>query len=212
MIALQGPSAASMLSSRLTGLRYYRCVDSPILEVSALTSRTGYTGEDGFEFIVPAADAGTVWDGLRQAGGVPCGLGCRDTLRLEAGMPLYGHELTEEVDPITAGLAFAVSLEKEFVGLTAVAAIATAGPERVRVGLRLSGKRIAREGTPILAGDKRIGVVTSGTFSPTFQESIAVGYVPQDHAAAGMVVGVDIRGKCEEATVVPLPFYRRAES
>lgn len=209
MIALQGPSVALMVSSQLTGLRYYRCVDLPILEVPALVSRTGYTGEDGFEFIVPAADAGTAWDGLRQAGGVPCGLGCRDTLRLEAAMPLYGHELTEGIDPVTAGLGFAVAFDKEFVGRDAVAGVAARGPDKVRVGLRLAGKRIAREGTPMFAGDEPAGVVTSGTFSPTLQASVAMGYVSPRYAEAGTRLEVDLRGKREEVAVVPLPFYKR---
>jgi len=209
MIALQGPAAAGLLAAAFTDLRYYRCVRAPVLSVPALASRTGYTREDGFEFIVPAGDAGAVWDGFRQVGAAPCGLGCRDTLRLEAAMPLYGHELTEEIDPISAGLSFAVALDKEFIGRDAVAAVAGRGPEKVRVGLRLEGKRIAREGMPILAGGETVGGVTSGTFSPTLQASISMGYIPPALAGPGTRLEVDLRGKREEAAVVPLPFYRR---
>lgn len=213
MIALQGPGAAAMLAKQFTGLGYYRCAREPILKVPAVVSRTGYTGEDGFEFIVSAADARELWEGLLAAGSiprlVPCGLGCRDTLRLEAGMPLYGHELTEEIDPISAGLVFAVALDKEFIGRDAIAAVAERGPEKVRIGLRLAGKRIAREGTPLLAGGEPTGAVTSGTFSPTLQTVIAMGYVPAKYAEPGTRLEADLRGKREEATVVPLPFYRR---
>lgn len=214
MIALQGPASAEMLASRLTDLRYYQCLGDSILKVSALVSRTGYTGEDGFEFIVSAADAEEVWQGLIAAGKhvglVPCGLGCRDTLRLEAAMPLYGHELSEEIDPVTAGLSFAVALDKDFIGRDAVAKIAAEGPKRTRVGLRFAGKRIAREGTPLLVGEEPIGVVTSGSFSPTLQAIIAMGYVPCEVAEPGTPLGVDLRGKRESATIVGLPFYKRA--
>ncbi|HEX6986811.1 MAG TPA: glycine cleavage T C-terminal barrel domain-containing protein, partial [Planctomycetaceae bacterium] len=175
--------------------------------------RTGYTGEDGFEFILPTRNAEEVWEGLlaagKAAGLVPCGLGCRDTLRLEAGMPLYGHELTDETDPVSAGLSFAVALDKEFVGRDAIAEVAERGPGRVRVGLRLAGRRIAREGTPLLVSGEPAGVVTSGTFSPTFQASIAMGYVAARYSEPGTALEVDLRGKREPATVVPLPFYRR---
>lgn len=215
MIALQGPAAAGMLASTFTALRYYTCVRSPVLKIDALVSRTGYTGEDGFEFIIPATDAAEFWDRFLAAGRsfglLPCGLGCRDTLRLEAAMPLYGHELSEDIDPITAGLGFAVALEKEFIGREAIAAIKERGPDRVRVGLRLAGKRIAREGTAVLSGGETVGVVTSGTYSPTLQASIAMAYVPPGLAAAGTGLAVDLRGKQEAAEVVPLPFYRRSK-
>lgn len=217
MIAIQGPAAAAILSPYLEipldGFRYYRFASNKVFGVPALISRTGYTGEDGYELIVAASEATVVWEQLLEAGKgaglVPCGLGCRDTLRLEAGMPLYGHELTEETDPISAGLSFSVSLEKEFIGRDAIARIAQQGPEKMRVGLRLAGKRIAREGTPLLAGEETAGVVTSGTFSPTLQTSIAMGYVPAKYAEPGTRLDADLRGKREEATVVPLPFYRR---
>lgn len=217
MIAVQGPAAAGVLWPHVEGVperpKYYRFCTAKVFGFPLLLSRTGYTGEDGYELIVGAAQATAVWERLLEvgedAGLLPCGLGCRDTLRLEAGMPLYGHELTEEIDPISAGLSFAVSLDKEFVGRDAIAKAAERTPEKVRVGLRLAGKRIAREGTPLLAGEESVGVVTSGTFSPTLQASIAMGYVAARHAEPGARLEGDLRGKREEATVVPLPFYRR---
>ncbi|MBA3313675.1 MAG: glycine cleavage system aminomethyltransferase GcvT [Planctomycetaceae bacterium] len=217
MIALQGPRAAELLSSHvdidLSKLGYYRCLNATVFDLSALVSRTGYTGEDGFEFILPAELAPGLWERLMSLGGgsvTACGLGCRDTLRLEAAMPLYGHELRESIDPITAGLSFAVALDKNFIGRDAIKQVAEHGPEKVRVGLRLAGKRIAREGTSILAGEKTVGEVTSGTFAPTLQASIAMGYVFSQFAESGTTLDVDLRGKRESTAVVPLPFYRRA--
>jgi aminomethyltransferase len=220
MLAVQGPSAAGLLAPHLdsdpASLGYYRYAAGKAFGVPAAVSRTGYTGEDGFELIVPAAEAAAVWDKLVDAGRphglLPCGLGCRDTLRLEAAMPLYGHELSEEIDPVTAGLGFAVALDKGFIGRDAVAAVKERGPQRVRIGLRLAGKRIAREGTPVLSGNETVGAVTSGTFSPTLQASIAMAYVPPGLAAAGTALAVDLRGKQEPAEVVPLPFYKRTRS
>lgn len=217
MIAMQGPATAELLAPhidiQLSDLRFYRCVNATVLDLPVLVSRTGYTGEDGFEFILPAERTTTLWERLLTLGGgggvVPCGLGCRDTLRLEAGMPLYGHELSEEIDPIKAGLSFAVALDKDFIGRDAIAQIAERGPEQTRVGLRLAGKRIAREGTPLFSGNEQIGVVTSGTFSPTLQASIAMGRVPPEFAETGTRLEADLRGKREPATVVELPFYRR---
>lgn len=218
MIALQGRKAAEVISPHvdfpLADLGYYRCRNGTVLDVPALVSRTGYTGEVGYEFVVPADQSERLWSSILMLGGgqavTPCGLGCRDTLRLEAAMPLYGHELNEQTDPIMAGLSFAVARDKEFVGSEPIRKIASEDPRRVRVGLRLNSKRIAREGTPLLAGEQVVGEVTSGTFSPTLQASIAMGYVPAEFAEPGTPLGVDLRGKRESATVVNLPFYRRA--
>jgi aminomethyltransferase len=217
MIALQGPQAAEVLTPHidcnLAELGYYRCFNATVHDLPALVSRTGYTGEDGFEFILPSNRVPVLWERFLRADGggqvEPCGLGCRDTLRLEAAMPLYGHELSEDIDPITAGLSFAVTLDKDFIGREAIARIAERGLKKTRVGLRLAGKRIAREGTPILSNGNAVGEVTSGTFSPTLQASIAMGYVPTAIARIGTSLEVDLRGKKEAATVVELPFYRR---
>src|SRR5439155_27064137 len=148
-------------------------------------SRTGYTGEDGLEIIIAAAYGPALWDELVKRGAKPCGLGARDTLRLEAAMPLYGHELTEEIDPLQAGLGWAVKLDKgEFIGRPALAA-AQGRPRPVRVGLQLEGKRAAREGATVLSDGRPVGRVTSGTFAPTLQKSIAMAYVDPACADVG---------------------------
>jgi len=177
-------------------------------------SRTGYTGEDGFELIVRAEDALDVCKNVfragRELGGAAAGLGARDTLRLEAGMPLYGHELTEQVDPYQAGLGFAVNLkDREFPGRQVlVQRKSTPGP-LVRIGLELAGRRVPREHYGVFRGDAPIGAVTSGTFSPTLQKSIAMAYVNREASEPGTEVQVEIRGRREPARVVPLPFYQR---
>ena len=141
----------------------------------------------------------------------PAGLGARDTLRLEAGMPLYGHELTEAIDPLSAGLGWAVDLNKDFIGAAALREIKAKGPARKLVGLELEGKRIARQGTPIKLGDAAIGEVTSGTLSPTLGKSIAMAFVDAAHAAEGTVLSADLKGTPVPAKVVKLPFYKRSK-
>ena len=224
MLAVQGPAAAEIVSHvldmpLLETLGYYRASPAiweregePPAEITV--SRTGYTGEDGFELIVPADAATAMWDELRRVGAphglVPCGLGCRDTLRLEAGMPLYGHELTTEIDPLTAGLGFAVALGKgDFLGREAIAAVKEKGPERTRVGFEMRGRRVAREGAAVLRDGAPIGEVTSGTHSPTLGKAIGMAYVTPDAAAADTEFEIDVRGRPEPAVVVPLPFYKR---
>ena len=140
----------------------------------------------------------------------PAGLGARDTLRLEAGMPLYGHELTESIDPISAGLGWAVDLTKDFIGAEALRVIAEKGPARKLVGLELEGRRIARQGMPIRNGEQIIGEITSGTFGPTVQKSIAMGYVDANSSAEGSNLSVDLKGTLNPAKVVKLPFYKRS--
>ena len=225
MIALQGPLAlqvgAKIFSeSLLLELGYYRCGTQPAYDphvVLPLISRTGYTGEDGFEFIVESTAAETLWTAILKAGFefqvLPCGLGARDTLRFEAGMPLYGHELGPEISPFESGVGWAVKLNKGvFAGQDAVQA-AQAHPRFLRVGLELEGKRIARQGTEILdqAGQK-VGKVSSGTFAPTLEKSLCMGFVEPALAQAGSLVQVEIRGRLDQATVIPLPFYKRAKA
>ena len=224
MIAIQGPKALGILS-RLTqsevalgSLKYYSGCPATVAGCEAFISRTGYTGEDGFEIIVAQEAAATVtlWQRLldegRADGLVPCGLGCRDTLRLEAAMPLYGHELNESTDPFTAGLAFAVKFDKpDFIGRSELLKFKDNPRKYVRVGLKLATKRIAREHSEVFFGPKPIGEVSSGTYSPTLEQSIAMAYVVTDHATVGSTLEVDIRGKREAATVVPLPFYKRPQ-
>jgi aminomethyltransferase len=218
MVAVQGPRALEiaqpLVAAPLAPLKYYHAVETVVADQPAVASRTGYTGEDGCELIVPAAAVPELWAALiaaaERVGGAPAGLGARDTLRLEAGMPLFGHELSEQVNPLTAGLQFAVNLRgRSFPGRDALVEAMQYGAEQVRVGLALEGKRVPREGHPILSGGRAVGQVTSGTFSPTLERPIAMGYVEAGHSAVGTHLEVDIRGRGEAATVVALPFYRR---
>ncbi|WP_327288578.1 glycine cleavage system aminomethyltransferase GcvT [Streptomyces sp. NBC_01198] len=224
LLAVQGPAAPGILKALtdadLDGLRYYAGLPGTVAGVSALIARTGYTGEDGFELFVDPADAEQLWQELLAAGAgdglVPCGLSCRDTLRLEAGMPLYGHELTAKVTPFDAGLGRVVKFDKpgDFVGreaLTAAAARAADVPPRKLVGLVAEGRRVPRAGFPVTdASGAVIGEVTSGAPSPTLGVPIAMAYVDTAHAAPGTEgVAVDIRGSREPYRVVALPFYQR---
>ncbi|MFD5634728.1 glycine cleavage system aminomethyltransferase GcvT [Streptomyces sp. NPDC127077] len=223
LIAMQGPESPGILKAvtdaDLDGLKYYAGLPGTVAGVPALIARTGYTGEDGFELFVAPADAEKVWQALTDAGTpaglVPCGLSCRDTLRLEAGMPLYGHELTTSLTPFDAGLGRVVKFEKDgdFVGraaLEAAAARAEQNPPRVLVGLIAEGRRVPRAGFSVVAGGEVIGEVTSGAPSPTLGRPIAMAYVDAAHAAPGTTgVGVDIRGSHEPYEVVALPFYKR---
>jgi aminomethyltransferase len=214
MLALQGPKALSFLQpltrTDLAAMKYYAGLVAEIDGEEAYLSRTGYTGEDGFEIVLGNGRATAFADKMLGIGFQPCGLGARDTLRLEAAMPLYGHELTEEIDPFTAGLDFAVKLDKpDFLGKAALQSIAQRTDRKKRIGLQLAGKRIAREGATVLHNNEAVGAVTSGTFSPTLDKSIAMALVQPAAGAIGTQLEVDIRGKREAAQVVPLPFYRR---
>lgn len=219
MIAVQGPAVMETIARLFKfdprRLKYYRAVVSEQMGKPAIISRTGYTGEDGIELIVRAEEAARIWENVllagREAGFVAAGLGSRDTLRLEAAMPLYGHELDEQTDPITAGLAFACNLkDRTFLGSQAIATVVSNGPEKVRVGIVTAGKRPAREGCAIMnQSGEVIGVVTSGAPSPTLGHPIAMGYARREHAIVGAELTIDIRGKSESAKVVPLPFYKR---
>ncbi|MFO0957915.1 MAG: glycine cleavage system aminomethyltransferase GcvT [Isosphaeraceae bacterium] len=223
MIAVQGPKAAEIVASvtdvDLGALKYYRVAEGrftagPAVQGHIVVSRTGYTGEDGFEVISAVQLGGLAWDTLLEAGKpfglAPCGLGARDTLRFEAAMPLYGHEMDAHVNPYAAGLGWAVKLDKgDFVGRDALAAFRD-DPGSTRVGLELEGKRIARQGTPVLHDAVEVGTVTSGTFSPTLGKSLAMALVKPVASATGTGVVLDVRGKAEPARVVPLPFYKRS--
>ncbi len=222
MIALQGPKSTAIVERlfdrKVAQLKYYHGLVTNQMSKPCIVSRTGYTGEDGFEFIVRDEDAGRVWENLMLAGrehGIqPVGLGARDTLRLEAGMPLYGHELSESIDPLTAGLGFAVTLgERSFLGSDALAQLSTRSPSMARIGLKLTGRRAAREGATLIDHDNRtLGSVTSGTFSPTLQTPIAMGYIAPELSAVGTSIDVDIRGTRSQAHIVSLPFYKRPQS
>jgi aminomethyltransferase len=221
MIAIQGPKAIElvkpMLDFDVTAMKYYRVAYGSISEESGWISRTGYTGEDGIEWIGGADAAESVWTKVmscaQKCGGSAAGLGARDTLRLESAMPLYGHELNEEITPIQAGLDFAISLkDRDFIGRDAIVAAKADAKHPIRVGLQLEGRRVARENSRILQGNNDIGYVTSGTFSPTLERPIAMAYVQPSAASVGTQLAADIRGTTVAATVVTLPFYERGKS
>lgn len=222
LVAIQGPLATAVLGPLtdvdLSGLRYYAIAEGRVAGTAALVARTGYTGEDGFECFVAWEDGPAVWDALLGAGAaegvVPVGLGARDTLRLEAGMPLYGNELDRDTTPFDAGLGRVVKFGKpgDFVGREALLRAQEHGRTKALVGLAGTGRGIARHGYPVRrAGDTApAGVVTSGTQSPTLGTPIAMAYVPPDAADAGTAFEVEVRGTAVPFEVVPLPFYRRA--
>ncbi len=223
MFAIQGPRSVELLQPLvdvdLESMRYYNGAQVRILHPAAerqggIISRTGYTGEDGFELSVGAGIAPGVWEVLMEMGGplglVPTGIGARDTLRLEAGMPLYGHELTEAINPFEAGLGYTCHLTGyDFPGRDALKRLEAQPLEKMLVGLEVEGRRPARKGCPILAGGRPGGQTTSGTLSPSLQKPIALGYVPVEHAGPGTELAIDIRGRAARARVVKLPFYRR---
>ncbi len=223
MFAIQGPRSVELLQPLvdvdLGSMKYYRGAQVRLLHPAAqrqggLISRTGYTGEDGFELALGATIAADFWSALaemaRPMGIVPAGLGARDTLRLEAGMPLYGHELCEKTNPFEAGLGFACHLVGyDFPGRDALLKIEKEPLRRARVGLRLDGRRPAREHCEIYAGEERVGMTTSGTVSPTLKVPIAMGYVPPELSHPGTKLLIDVRGRKEPAHVVELPFYQR---
>ncbi|HEX6360747.1 glycine cleavage system aminomethyltransferase GcvT [Actinophytocola sp.] len=221
LIAVQGPRAVDIIGAvcdaDLPSLPYYGCVPTIIGGDDVLLARTGYTGEDGFEVYAESPHATDVWTTLSTAGEpflLPAGLACRDTLRLEAGMPLYGNELTSDMTPFDAGLGRVVKFDKtaDFVGRAALERRRDQGDavEQVLVGLIGEGRRAARHGYAVLDGDKQVGTVTSGALSPTLGHPIAMAYVPPALTEPGTKLTVDIRGKSMPVTVVKLPFYKRA--
>lgn len=219
LIAVQGPRAVDIIGSvcdaNLPALPYYGCVPTIIGGHDVLLARTGYTGEDGFEVYAESPHAADVWSTLSEADFlVPAGLACRDTLRLEAGMPLYGNELTSDMTPFDAGLGRVVKFDKsaDFIGRAALERRRDQGNtvEQVLVGLIGEGRRAARHGYPVLNGEEQVGTVTSGALSPTLGHPIAMAYVPPGLTEPGTKLTVDIRGKAMPVSVVKLPFYKRA--
>jgi aminomethyltransferase len=215
MIAVQGPNAAGLLAGLgLDGshLKYYSFVDLPWSGIRVRLSRTGYTGEDGFECFVPADHQERFYEAVVAAGAIPCGLGCRDTLRLEAGMPLYGHELDRTVTPVEAGLGFAINKNGGFIGAEVVLKQLADGTAKRLVGLRMTDKRVPRQGYPVVKDGTPVGVITSGTLSPTLGLPIGMAFVPSALSAVGTALSVDVRGSMCTAEVVALPFYKRAKA
>ena len=217
-VALQGPNSQEILSKlvpeQAIPSKYYTAVrDTECLGMKLMISRTGYTGEDGFEIYTANDNAERLWNLLREAGSdcglIPCGLGARDTLRLEAAMPLYGHEMDESITPIEAGLGFGVKLGKgEFIGREKL--IEKGEPARIRVGLEVTGRGIVREHQDVFLGDEKIGHSTSGTHCPYLGKAVAMALIDKRHAALGTTVEVDVRGRRVEAKIVKLPFYTRS--
>jgi aminomethyltransferase len=218
-LALQGPNAQAILQKLtdypLGDIRFYRFArDVRVAGSGALISRSGYTGEDGFELYVSPADAPVLWDALLEAGKddglVPCGLGARDTLRFEAALPLYGQEISAEITPLEAGLSRFVKLDKaDFIGKAALEKQAQEGIKRSLAGIEMVGRGIARSHCGIEKDGRHIGFVTTGSFSPTLKKNIALALVGSEYAADGTMLDVIIRDKRTEARVVPLPFYTK---
>lgn len=215
-VALQGPNAPAILS-KLTDesklpTKYYTAVAHVDVDgIDCMVSTTGYTGEGGYEIYTAAENGAKLWRALREAGQeyglVPCGLGARDTLRLEASMPLYGHELTSEISPLEAGLNFGIKLDHDFIGRDALKAMGD--PARVRVGFEVVGKGIIREEQDVYIGNEKVGFTTSGTKCPFIDKAVAMGYVERDRSEVGTEVEVDVRGRRVAAKIVPMPFYSR---
>jgi aminomethyltransferase len=216
MIAVQGPDATALVSSLspapLAEIKPRNCLDG--VEVAgqrAFVSRTGYTGEDGFEIVTMAADGPAVWDALRNAGAQACGLGARDTLRLEAALLLYGNDIDASTNPFEAGLGWVVTFDDggDFIGRRALLHAKERGPERSLVCLLTEDNGIPRAGCAILHDEKQIGTVSSGGFSPSLRRGIAMGYVPVGQRAEGTMLTVDVRGKPLPMKIVKRPFYSR---
>lgn len=220
MIALQGPVALELLADvwpkKVPGpdtLKPFTAIERDVAGVPCLVARTGYTGEPGVEIMCAADRAGDLWDGIlarREHGVVPSGLGARDTLRLEMGYPLHGHDIDAKTTPIEASLGRFVHLDgREFVGSVVLQKQVAKGVKRRLVGLRLVDRAIPREGYAILADGTPVGTITSGTLSPSIDRGIGLGYVPTELAEPGTVLQVDVRGRVRDADVVPLPFYKK---
>ena len=224
MVALQGPKVMDVIagfSKEIPTLKRYRFTEKSLFIAKFLVSRTGYSGEDGVEVILPASMAGKavemILKNMEEGAIKPCGLAARDSLRLEAGMALYGHEISEDIDPLTACLDFAVALDKGdgdddaegFIGQDALKEIAAAGPPKTLIGLRLTGRRAARQGAAVCDGDRAVGTVTSGCLSPTLDASIAMAIVDRDVAELGRTVSVDLGRAVDDAVVTQLPFYSK---
>ncbi len=219
-IALQGPASETIMQKLVRKeelpQKYYYCLDNvTVKDITCLIAKTGYTGEDGYEIYTKNQNAVRLWNLLLETGAeegiAPCGLGCRDTLRLEAAMPLYGHEMTDEISPIETGLSRYVGMnKKDFIGKKAL--VAKGAPRQKRVGLKITGRGIAREGYPVFQYGKQIGYIMSGSFCPTLGGAYATAFIDVAAAEIGNPLEVKIRKSMVEAVVVPLPFYKKSQS
>ena len=219
LLALQGPEAQTILQPLtdvdLASIRYYHCEAGLVNGINCLISRTGYTGEDGFELYCASVDVVALWQKLLEVGNahglLPAGLGARDTLRLEAALCLYGHELDEQTNPLEASLGWTVKLSKldQFIGRDVLQQVKEQGPKKKLIGIDMVDRGIPRGGYTLYDNEQSIGIVTSGAPGPTIHKNIAMGYVDAAHAVVGNSIQVDIRGKRLAARIVPLPFYKR---
>ncbi len=213
MIAVQGPDAAALVDGMSpetpSGLRFFSSMEATVLGRSVFVGRTGYTGEDGFEIVSDARDGADLWEALNDGGMAACGLGARDVLRLEAGLPLHGSDIDLTTTPLEAGLGRFVRLRKEFAGADALRRQKEQGVERALVGLFSEGRSIPRHDYAILAEGESVGRITSGSYSPTLDRNIAMGYVERRWSDEGQSLQIDIRGRPTAASVTTLPFYKR---
>lgn len=209
-----GPLLADQLEEDPQSLKRFGCTRGEVMGSPVEIYRSGYTGEDGIELVCTAdmakMIAGMLGDKLKAGPIYACGLGARDTLRIEAALPLYGHELSETIDPISTGMGWAVNKDGQYLGGDIIRAVVESGPKKMLVGLELDGKRTARQGTTVMLNDLQVGEVTSGCMSPTLGKSVAMAYVAADFAGIGTTLGIDFKREVVQATVVPLPFYKRA--
>jgi aminomethyltransferase len=215
MIAVQGPAAVGLVArlcdqpDKVTGAPFFGAFDARVAQVPCFLARSGYTGEDGYEIQCPADRAEELWRQFVEAGAVPCGLGARDTLRVEAGLPLYGHELTDDMSPIAAGLGWVVSKTKEFLGSGAINAARAAGTPSKLQGIRLDSKRVAQPGALVTVSGSRVGSVSSGAYSPLLDCGVAFAFLDSG-VALETPCEVDFRGKPEPGKVVAKRFFKRA--
>src|SRR3989454_8218150 len=218
LLALQGPAAQTILQPLtdvdLSSIKYYHFAPGQVDGINCIISRTGYTGEDGFELYCAPIDVGKLWNDLLAAGKphglLPAGLGARDTLRLESGYCLYDHELDEQTNPLEASLGWTVKLNKdEFIGRDALLKVKEQGPKRKLIGIEMIERGVCRGGYTLYEDDQQIGALTSGAPSPTLNKNIGMGYIEASHAVVGKTIYVDIRGKRTAALIVALPFYKR---
>lgn len=214
MIAVQGPRAVGILQSLsdraddLAAAPAFGVVEGRLADLPCFAARSGYTGEDGFEIICPSEDAEAIWEALLAAGVTPCGLGARDVLRVEAGLPLYGHELGEDMSPIAAGLRWVIAKNKEFVGSEPIARARAEGTPQKLQGVRLEAKRLPMPGMPVLVDGRLVGEVSSGVYSPLLGCGVAFAFIDSG-IERGTVCALDVRGKLEPGTIVDKRFYRR---
>ena len=215
LLALQGPLAQSVaekagVTANITQLGAFEIAEGKVGDIDCVAARTGYTGEDGFEFFVVANRVAEVWKTLLENGAEPVGLGARDTLRLEAKLSLYGNDIDETTDPLSAGLSWVVKLDgDDFIGKDALVRLKNEGTPTKLVGFEMVGRGIARHGYPIIVDDRPQGRVTSGSPGPSVGKNIGLGYVPRAKSRIGSSIGIEIRGKVVEAVIVKTPFYKR---